>query len=68
MPVLAIKGEASKLAYYQAEKGIGVLAPRDWHCFGTYGSGGDTLYVTPQPINSAKDTLRRPRHFRRTWD
>jgi hypothetical protein len=46
-------GEAAKLAYYKSEKGIGVLAPRGWHCFGTYGSGGDTLYVTPHPINHA---------------
>lgn len=52
--VVAMRDEATHLAYYKAEKGIGVLAPRDWHCFGTYGSGGDTLYVKPQPINSAK--------------
>ena len=51
--VLASTEEVSRLAYYKSEKGIGVLGPQDWHCFGTYGSGGDTLYVTPQPISSA---------------
>lgn len=44
---------AQKVAYYQAENGVGVLAPRGWHCFGTYGSSGDSLYVSPQPINAA---------------
>jgi hypothetical protein len=52
--VLATANEAARLAYYKAEKGIGVLAPRGWHCFATYGSGGDQLYVKPQPINSAR--------------
>lgn len=53
VPVLATADEAAKLAYYKSEKGIGVLAPRGWHCFGTYGSGGDTLFVTPHLINPA---------------
>jgi hypothetical protein len=44
---------AQRLAYYKAEEGIGVLAPRGWHCFGTYGSNGATLYVSPEPINTA---------------
>ena len=54
MPVLAMKNEASNLAYYEAEKGIGVLAPLGWHCFETYGSGGEALYVTPQTIDAGK--------------
>jgi hypothetical protein len=46
---------ARRLAYYSvADKGGGVLAPRGWYCFGTYGSSGETLYVTPQPVQSAK--------------
>ncbi len=45
---------AQALAYYKAENGVGVLAPRGWHCFGTYGSAGDSLYVSPQPIESSK--------------
>jgi hypothetical protein len=45
-------GLAQQLAYYQAEIGQGVLAPRGWNCFGTYGSSGSSLYVTPEPINA----------------
>lgn len=43
---------AQKLAYYQAERGSGVLAPRGWYCFSTYGSSGNNLYVTPQPVDA----------------
>src|SRR5208282_4662295 len=51
---MAIPAEAAqRLAYYKAEEGIGVLAPRGWHCFGTYGSSGATLYVSPDPIKAA---------------
>jgi hypothetical protein len=42
---------ADQLAYYQAEEGSGVLAPRGWHCFGAYGSNGESLFVTPQAID-----------------
>ena len=41
-----------QLAYYQAEEGPGVLAPRGWNCFSTYGSSGDSLFVAPQSIDS----------------
>lgn len=34
---------AERLAYYKSEQSAGVLAPRGWYCFGTYGSSGDTL-------------------------
>jgi hypothetical protein len=51
--VLASSDDARKLAYYKSEQGVGALAPRGWYCFGTYGSGGDTLYITPQPISIA---------------
>jgi len=44
---------AQRLAYYKAENGTGVLAPRGWYCFGTYGSSGSTLYVSPEPIKSS---------------
>ncbi|WP_263360003.1 hypothetical protein [Acidicapsa ligni] len=30
----------------------GILGPRGWHCFGTYGSNGASLYVSPQPLTS----------------
>jgi len=43
---------APKLAYYKAENSTGVLAPRGWCCFGTYGSSGSSLFVTPQAIKS----------------
>src|SRR6266571_1097020 len=43
---------ANRLAYYQAENGPGVLGPRGWTCFGVYGSNGETLYVTPDQLDS----------------
>jgi len=42
---------ASRLAYYKAEARAGVLAPRGWHCYGTYGSSGSSLFVSPTPIS-----------------
>jgi hypothetical protein len=45
---------ARRLAFYKARGGWGVLAPRGWYCFGTYGSAGANLYVTPVPIETAK--------------
>ncbi|HEY0162991.1 MAG TPA: hypothetical protein VGB69_09960 [Edaphobacter sp.] len=44
---------AQRLAYYKAEHGPGVLAPRGWYCFGTYGSSGSSLFVSPSPLDSA---------------
>ena len=44
---------AERLAYYKAEYGPGVLAPRGWHCFSTYGSDGSNLFVSPDAIDSA---------------
>jgi len=53
--VVAITADASRrLAYYKAEEGVGVLAPRGWYCFGTYGSAGSTLYVAPQPFGATE--------------
>ena len=43
-------GSASKLAYYDSQNGPGVLAPRGWYCFGTYGSAGSHLFVSPEPV------------------
>jgi hypothetical protein len=42
---------ADRLAYYKAGSGPGVLAPRGWHCFGTYGSNGENLYVYPGTLD-----------------
>jgi hypothetical protein len=50
--VVARRDDGQKLAYYKSEKGVGALAPRGWYCFGKYGSGGDILYITPQPISA----------------
>jgi hypothetical protein len=44
-------GIGQRLAYYKAEYGAGVLAPRGWHCFSTYGSNGASLFVSPDPID-----------------
>lgn len=43
---------AQRLAYYKAESGPGVLAPRGWHCFSIYGSNGAILFINPDPIDS----------------
>ena len=39
---------AGRVAYYAAERGPGVLAPRGWSCFELYGSNGETLLVMPK--------------------
>jgi hypothetical protein len=53
--VMLTPAQAGQLAYYKADPTYGVLAPRGWHCFGTYGSGGDHLFITPDPIQ--KDAI-----------
>lgn len=48
---------ANKLAWYEykGDAGqIGTLGPRGWNCFVTIGSDGETLYVAPEAMNSAK--------------
>jgi hypothetical protein len=44
---------AQRLAYYKSEYGPGVLAPRGWNCFSSYGSDGSNLFVSPDPINTS---------------
>lgn len=41
-----------RLAWYKAQYGPGVLAPRGWHCFSIYGSNGSNLFVSPDAIDS----------------
>jgi len=68
-PVAAPKGQprhlaipqaaADRLAWYQfnlegSTPELGTLAPRGWHCFGTYGSNGSTIYVAPEPLDADK--------------
>lgn len=43
---------AQSIAYYKAEDGPGVFAPRGWHCRSVYGSSGGTLIVTPTLVDS----------------
>ncbi len=50
--VALVAAVAQRLAYYKAEYGPGVLAPRGWHCFSTYGSDGANLFVSPDPIDT----------------
>jgi len=51
--VVLIRAElAQRLAYYSSAQGIGVLAPRGWFCFGSYGSGGERLYVSPERVDA----------------
>lgn len=48
-------GAAERLAWYEGPTNIGsigVLAPRGWHCFETYGSSGASLYVSPEQLGS----------------
>ena len=52
MAVAVSAAEASRIAYYAAQYGPGVLAPRGWHCFSTYGSDGTNLFVSPDAIDS----------------
>ena len=49
VPVQVSAKAAKELAYYSGI-GLGVLGPRGWHCFGYYGSSGETLFVSPEPI------------------
>jgi hypothetical protein len=43
--------DAARLAYYESGLGRGVIGPRYWHCFQTYGSSGGALIVSPEPID-----------------
>ena len=45
---------ARELAFYREFEGVGVLAPRGWHCLGVYGSSGNDLLVSPDPIRPAR--------------
>jgi hypothetical protein len=52
VPITA--NEAQMLASYKSPEGLIVLAPRGWYCLGLYSSGGDSLYVGPQPIDEGR--------------
>lgn len=46
---------AAQLAYYKGGRGTGVLAPRGWKCFESYGSRGNRLVVRPGPVGFGED-------------
>jgi hypothetical protein len=60
--VVVPEGTTSGLAYYSAFEGdgTGVLAPKGWDCFGTHGTAGSTLYVTPDHLSGPIPT--RPKN------
>jgi hypothetical protein len=41
---------AQRVAMYQAAIGPSVIGPRGWSCLAIYGSGGATLYLTPEKM------------------
>jgi hypothetical protein len=45
---------AKQLAFYQGANGPGVLGPRGWHCFETYGSSGEALFISPEAIDDGR--------------
>ena len=64
-PVSLPTAIANQLAWYEynGEAGhIGTLGPRGWNCFVTIGSDGETLYIAPEPLDSA--TLLEHRNWK----
>lgn len=56
-PVKLPPTTANQLAWYEynGDAGhFGTLGPRGWNCFATIGSNGWTLYIAPEPLDSAK--------------
>ncbi len=51
MPQVAGPAEI-RLAFYAVDDSLGVLAPRNWHCIGLYGSNGRLLLVTPEAMSA----------------
>ena len=50
VPIPVEQSVADQLAYYKAEHGSGIFAPRGWYCRAWNGSNGSFLAVTPKPI------------------
>jgi len=56
-PVKLPPAVGNQLAWYEynGEAGqFGTLGPRGWNCFATIGSNGWSLYIAPEPLDSAK--------------
>jgi hypothetical protein len=52
-----------RIAYYKAEVSYGVVAPRGWHCLGTWDSSGRGLLVSPEPIDTKQGYASVRRSF-----
>ena len=50
VPIPLEQSIADQMAYYKAEHGSGIVAPRGWFCRAWNGSNGSFLAVTPKPI------------------
>jgi hypothetical protein len=50
VPIPVEQSIADQMAYYKAEHGTGIFAPRGWYCRAWNGSNGSFLAVTPKPI------------------
>src|SRR5262249_21737847 len=52
---------AKEIAYYKGAMAPGAFAPRGWHCHVWYGSGGGTLLITPEILDSAPGSAWPPK-------
>jgi hypothetical protein len=50
VPIPVEQPIAEQIAYYKAEHGSGIFAPKGWYCRAWNGSNGSFLAVTPKPI------------------
>ena len=50
VPIRVEQSIADQIAYYKAEHGSGIFAPKGWYCRAWNGSNGSFLAVTPKPI------------------
>ncbi len=48
MPAAVEQPVAGQIAFYRAEQGPGIYAPKGWYCHGWDGSSGTALVVTPK--------------------
>lgn len=58
---LAISPQSARqLAWYEARASVGVLAPRDWQCTGSYGSSGTGGVSKGEPEDYARAATGKP--------
>jgi hypothetical protein len=71
VPIPVEQSIADQMAYYKAEHGSGILAPKGWYCRAWNGSNGSFLAVTPKPIPPPYfplPTIGGPAVTIATWD